>query len=66
MSGEDEANPSKASSEEVLHGADRLRLFGHFDFPLCWKKKTHQQQRRLNESDTGNKLRHADDSKTEK
>lgn len=29
VSGEDQANPSKASSEEVLQRADRLRLLGH-------------------------------------
>lgn len=30
----DEADSTETASEEVLHWADRLWLFGHFDFPL--------------------------------
>lgn len=39
VSGEDKADTSKPSSEEILQRADRLRLFGHFHLPL-WKKNT--------------------------
>lgn len=41
VSGEDEANPSKPSSEEVLQGTDRPLLFWHFYSPLCWNKQKH-------------------------
>lgn len=38
MSGEDEANPPEASSEEVLQGTDRFLLFRHFYFLQEGKK----------------------------
>lgn len=41
VTGEDKANPSEPPGEEVLQGADRLRLLGHFDSWFC-RKTTNQ------------------------
>lgn len=42
VSGENQANPSETSGEEVLQRADRLLLFGHLSFRLCRESKRWQ------------------------
>lgn len=49
VSSEDEANPSETSSEEVLRGTDRLRLFGHFLFLLLSAKLEEDNAKRRTE-----------------
>lgn len=49
VSSKDKANPSKAPSEEVLQGADRLLLLWHFNSVLLKEKKETASELKCNQ-----------------